>query len=189
MTLVRLIFMAATVTRPDVRRFSKIAVRPILTDRPFDSGPTPHQRVAARDQRRRQRARYVDERPNSAPIRRGRSADTTGEQRAETTEADEADFEAHLRHRQIGGNEQLFRAIEACIDQDLVRRPAEGRFEQANEVIGRQRGLPRRLVDAHGAACLLQKVARTTQANEKRRGKHGSEWNMLPSRLCRDRRG
>jgi len=81
--------------------------------------------------------RNVDRAAQTALISGRRDADSSCEQRAERSEAAEADVQAHVRHR-VAACQQSSRRGQSFTGPELVRRFAEDCLESADEVIRRQ---------------------------------------------------
>jgi len=74
-------------------------------------GSRPHQDHATRDRRRRAGSEAL------RPVRRRRLADEAPEQAAEGAKALEPDEDAHLRHAEVGGPEQVLRSLDTAPGQ------------------------------------------------------------------------
>src|SRR2546421_9537841 len=78
----------------------------------------------------------------SAAIVDGRVADGFVKQRAERPNALKADFETNISHAEAVDAQQLFRFVDAPLDQVLARRRIKRLAKQPQKMIARQTGLP-----------------------------------------------
>jgi hypothetical protein len=122
-----------------------------------------HQAQAARDQGLWHASGNQHEFPRPPPINRRRFAGATVKQLAETSQAREADLQAHLGDGLIAGGQQLPCAFQARKDPVLVRRRTKDRGVAPDELASRKPGLAGHRVDRQRpVSAVVQLVAGAT---------------------------
>jgi len=93
-----------------------------------------------------------------------RVTNLTTKERAERTQTLKPNLKTNIRDAQLIAPEQLFRFLDATLDQILVRGLIERLPEEAQEVVTRKAGLLGNLVQAQRmVVTVIDKITRTTK--------------------------
>ena len=97
-----------------------------------------------------------------------RVSDLASKERAERSQTLKSHFETNIRHTQLITTEQLFRFLNATLDQILVWSLIERLPEETQEVITRETGLFGNLVQTQRmVVTVIDKITRTTKPLER----------------------